>query len=194
MVPPLWSGTGIGRANRNSIASVQGVFWHLLDGPDHPKLRTDASGEDDLFALIDQIAPDITLCRTADIASIKRIRGTVRYIMEGGGAPLGGKSHRICFADSLFDFAEMPDLTPSEIALCERAGRDFWANRIERLQMDTREAWKKRLALPDGKKLYGLPLEYEHEENFFGQHHAFASAFETVKAVVERLPDDAIPW
>jgi len=192
MVPPLWRGTGIGREQANAIRSVSGVFWHLLDEADPLALRVDARGEAQVRELIAQIAPDIVLCRSADVATPRSFPGTVRFIMEGGGAPLGNGLYHPGLAETLFDFGIMPQLTADQCALLDQAGRDLFADRAPALTFDSRAKWRRRLGLPEGKTLYGVPLEYEHEENFFSAHHPYRSNAQLLRTLADKAPDDAI--
>ena len=108
LVPPLWRNTGIGPEQIDLIAELPHVFWHVLDGPDHTNLRGDAAQPDDLFALIDHINPDVTLCRSADIVSPQRFPGTVRYIMEAAAPPFVTQSQCIWLAPTLQPVSFLP--------------------------------------------------------------------------------------
>ncbi|QIQ86276.1 hypothetical protein [Erythrobacter sp.] len=80
MVPPLWRGTGLDARHIPLLAALPEVRWHVLDGPDHPVLRSDASGIGELLELVNFIAPDLTLCRSADTATPALYPGHVRFI------------------------------------------------------------------------------------------------------------------
>ena len=192
LVPPSWCNTGLGEEQIDLIADLDHVRWYLLDGPDHPQLRTDASGQDDLFALVDDINPDIVLCRSADIATPTRFPGTVRYIMEGGAPPFQTGNNWISLSPSLFDHGLMPPLSPELADRLDRVAGPLWAQMVQQIALPTRATFFEQTGLPTDKIIIGLPLEYEHEETFFGQHHRYADNAAMITAVSAMLDDKIV--
>lgn len=192
LVPPLWRGTGIGPAQLAGCADLDTVDWYILDGDDHPRLRVSAAGEDELFALIDRINPDITLCRSADLDSAARFPGLVRFIMEGAAPPFATDPSAAWLAETLFDHALMPALAPTTRARLDAAFRPQWDAARARLATDDRDNFLAATDLPRDKRLIALPLEYEHPEMFFGQHNAFASNIDLLNHVAGQLDDDSV--
>ena len=192
LVPPLWRNTGIGPEQIDLIAELPHVFWHVLDGPDHTNLRGDAAQPDDLFALIDHINPDVTLCRSADIVSPQRFPGTVRYIMEAAAPPFVTQSQCIWLAPTLFDYGMMPEFSPEQAAKLDTLAGPLWDQMHHALDLPPKEDFMSAHSLPDGRRIIGLPLEYEHEENFFDQHHRFAENAQMTTSIVATLDDDCV--
>ncbi|GAB5480265.1 MAG: hypothetical protein Pars92KO_00220 [Parasphingorhabdus sp.] len=192
LVSPLWQNTGIGEEQINLIGDLDHVRWYVLDGPDHPLLRTDASGEDDLFALVDGINPDLVLCRSADIATPKRFPGIVRYIMEGAAPPFRTGSNWISLSPSLFDHGLMPSFSSEQADELDRLAEPLWGQMLADMALSTRAEFLTKTGLPNDKIIIGLPLEYEHEENFFGQHHHYSNNAEMILELASALGDDAI--
>ena len=196
MVPPLWCGTGIGEAEAVHIEALPHVHWHLLDGPDHPRLRSDASDEDDLIEFVEAIAPDITLCRSADVKTPARFPGAVRFLMEGGAPPFNLGVADLALKHELFDHGFIPELAPNVAHALDGIARELWNDMTAQLDLPTRANFLAQIRLSDsgldGRRLIGLPLEYEHPESFFGQHHAYDSNADMVRALAAQLGDAAV--
>ena len=192
LVPPLWRNTGLGEEHIGLIAELDHVFWYILDGSDHPRLRSDASGEEDLIALVHDINPDLVLCRSADIATPARFPGIVRYIMEGGAPPVRTGTSWITLSPSLFDHGLMPDLSPEQCAELDRLATPIWSQMLQDNILPDRAGFLSIAGLPEDKAIIGLPLEYEQQENFFGQHHRYASNAEMIAGIAPMLRDDMV--
>ncbi|QTD55413.1 hypothetical protein [Parasphingorhabdus cellanae] len=192
LVPPLWCNTGLGEEQLDLIADLDHVRWYVLDGPDHPRLRTDASAEDDLLELVRDIDPDFVLCRSADIITPARFPGTIRYMMEGAAPPFQTGNNWITLAPSLFDHGLIPTLSPEDTAILDQLAGSLWAQMLSHTQLPSRNAFLAATNLPDDKTVIALPLEYEHEENFFGQHHRYDSNAAMIEALAAALNDDTI--
>ncbi len=198
MVPPLWQGTGISRNEAPHIEALPHVHWHLLNGPGHPQLRIDASGEDDLIKFVETIAPDLTLCRSADMKTPARFPGTVRYMMEGGAPPFQLGNQEMALKTQLFDHGFIPAMDPDVAEALDRAAQELWDDMRARLTIHPRDEFLRDARLDRGRaggqrdisqRIIGMPLEYEHPENFFGQHHSFASNADMIHTVARDLPD-----
>lgn len=196
MVPPLWSGTGIGMGEAEHLRSLPTVHWHILDGPDHPLLRTDASDEGDLIHFVQSLAPDLTLCRSADLKTPACFPGTVRFIMEGATPPFDLSNLNVTLKAGLFDHGFMPEFDSKTADQLDAIAGDLWSDMIARRNLcpdqSSRAEFLAGARLDAGKPLIGLPLEYEQAENFFGQHHAFPNNAALVRAVAEEIGEEAI--
>ncbi len=192
LVPPLWRNTGIGEEQIDLVTELDHVFWYILDGPDHPRLRSDASGEEDLIALVHDINPNLVLCRSADIVTPARFPGTVRYIMEGAAPPVRTGSNWITLSPTLFDHGLMPALTPEQQAELDSFAAPIWAQMLQDSTLPSRSEFLSMAGLPSDKTIIGLPLEYEQEENFFGQHHRYTDNAVMVEAIAPMLRDDMV--
>lgn len=192
LVPPLWRNTGLGEEHIDLIEELDHVFWYILDGPDHSRLRSDASGEEDLIALVRDINPDLVFCRSADIATPARFPGIVRYIMEGAAPPVRTGTSWITLSPSLFDHGVMPELSPEQCAELDRMSAPIWSQMMDENILPDRAEFLSMTGLPEDKIFIGLPLEYEQHENFFGQHHRYANNVAMIAAIAPMLGDDMI--
>ncbi len=192
LVPPLWRGTGIGPAQLARCADLDAINWYILDGDDHPTLRTSAAGEEDLFALVRQLDPDLTLCRSADIDSAARFPGTVRFIMEGAAPPFVTDPALVWLSDTLFDHGLMPVLDPAARARLDAAFRPQWDAAHASFADADRARFLDATGLPQDKRLIALPLEYEHPEMFFGQHNVFGSNVDLLNHLADQIDDDSV--
>jgi len=191
MVPPLWCGTGIGPDQLAGVGAADRVEWHILDGDDHPRLRAGGDRFDDLVDLVHDIDPDLTLCRSADLGTPRRFPGKVLYMMESAFPPFPSQVEWLVLREHPFDHCMVPDL-----GLAEKAG----------LHADFDEIWsavRRRVAgqgadegvrdgAAAGDLIVSLPLEYEHEENFFGIHRPYADNAALVSALAEAVGDDVL--
>lgn len=194
MAPPEWRNTGLSRAQAPLIEQADGVFWHLLDGPNHRQLRIDASEDDALIEFVERLAPDLVLCRSADIKTPARFPGIVRHLMEGGAPPLKNGVNRIRLAETLFDYGMMPELSAQENARLDAIGAQLWADQIDPLErsLPTRAQFLAETGLPPDRPIIALPLEYEHAENFFNQHLPIPNNPAMIAAIAAQIPADAV--
>ena len=171
MVPPPWRGTGIADA-----AALPRVTWHRLDAPEHPRLRDDGLAYPGLLERVAAIAPDLTLARSADIVAPARFPGTLRYLMEASIPLIAPVLTRIQLADTLFDHGcTAPLPAPTIDAAWRQAQADF----------PPRDG----PALPDGRRLVALALEFEHPEMFFARHRPWPDNAAMIDALAAMLPD-----
>lgn len=192
LVPPLWQGTGLGDPEIDLALTIEGVAWHPLDGPGHPALRTDASGDSGLAEFVQALAPDLTLCRSADIRTPAGFPGTVRYIMEGGTPPFALPPHWVILSETLFDHGFAPALSQAEAASLRASVAPAWhAARASALRQP-RDAVMASLNLPADRRILSVPLEYEHPEMFFGQHHLPPNNIALLTHIAARVPDDVV--
>lgn len=192
LVPPMWRNTGIGPGQLSACGDLEMVDWYILDGEDHPRLRTSAVDEEDLIALVRDIGADLTLCRSADLETPALFPGTVRFIMEGAAPPFVTSPATVWLPETLFDHGMMPPLEPALRARLDVAFQPLWDDAHLRFGVADRDAFLARAGLPHGKRLIGLPLEYEHEEMFFGQHYSFPSNIDLVNAIADQIDDDTV--
>lgn len=197
IVPPLWRNTGISPDQLSACADLKHVRWHMADGEDHPSLRTSPVAADELVEFVQSIGADYTVCRSADITTPARFPGIVRFVMEGGAPPLSTAPQWVVLQPGILDHGGAPDLTPD---LREALDVDF-APHWSRLASGSASNEKFRLSrtealglmgLPEDRKIIALPLEYEHEENFFGIHRRFGRNADLVAHVADGLDDDFV--
>lgn len=192
LIPPLWCNTGLGEEQLDLIADLTHVNWIILDGADHPTLRSDASGEEDLIELVRKLNPDLTLCRSADIATPARFPGTVRYIMEGGAPPAQTGANWVTLSPGLFDHGLMPELSTEDRDHLDQLAGPIWAQMHQQTALPSREEFLTLAGLPTDRMIIGLPLEYENEENFFGQHHRYPDNAAMIRALAPGLRNNSM--
>jgi hypothetical protein len=191
MVPPLWCGTGIGPEQMAGVAAADRVEWHILDGEDHPRLRRNGDGYDGLLDLVHRIGPDLALCRSADLETPRLFGCPVRHMMEAAFPPFPSRPEWLVLRKDPFDHCVMPELAPVETDGLH-AGFDAIWSAIRRKVAGQAPDDGLRDRREDGAEalLVSLPLEYEHEENFFGMHRPYADNAALVSALAEAVGDD----
>lgn len=184
LAPEPWRGTGIGARELARCADLPMIGWTLIGGDAHPSLRTTPVDPARLFADVAAFAPDHVLCRSADLTTPVRFPGRIHYLMEGGVPPFPLPAHWIWLADAPFAHGMMPALDADDLAMLEAWIAEPW-DRLRARVPNTRRRPGEPLRLC-------LPLDYEHEENFFLAHRpgpAGNAAF--VRAVAATLADGA---
>ncbi len=190
LVPPLWRNTGIGPEQLQNAADLQDVLWYVLDGPSHHLLRTDASDQQDLISLVSNIDPDIVLCRSADMVTVKEFPGTIRFIMEAGIPPLKTDNTLIQIVPALFDHGILPDLTYEQLERLSFIGNLLFEEMDSQMSIPPRAEFFRKSRLPTDKFIIGLALEYEHEENFFAKHRPFSNNADVIEKIASQLGDE----
>lgn len=189
LAPPPWSGTGIGQRELDAQMPVQ---WHLFDADSHPSMRTGATERARIVDVVATLAPDYVLCRSADAEITRDFPGTVRHIMEGGAAPLSLPPHWVVLQDDLFDHGLVPDIDSAARAELDRLIAPAWSALQARARpsRQMRKAFAKWAELPSDRPILALPLEYEHEENFFPIHRVGAAPnHRLIAELAERIDD-----
>lgn len=193
IVPPLWSGTGIGVDQLMQCADLEDVAWHIWDTDYHEDIRTSAAADKELLALIRDIDADYTLCRSADVDTPQQFPGQVRFLMEGIMPTLPCPAGWLMLPEGILDAGTVPALETPERELLERDFAPLWerlnAHWRERADPAGRALFCERAGIPADKRIIAMPLEYEHHENFFLIHRRFESNVELVREVAERLDD-----
>jgi hypothetical protein len=193
IVPPSWSGTGIAAEQLSHVAAADRVEWHIVDSEDHPRLRAGGDGLDDLIDLVHEIDPDLTLCRSADLDTPRRFPGTVRYMMEAAFPPFPSRVEWVVLREHPFDHCVMPKLGPAETQGLHAGFEEIWSALRRKIAGQTPDDGLRDRTGPGGSDLIvSLPLEYEHEENFFGIHRPYADNAALVSALAEAVGDNVL--
>ena len=190
VVPPMWKGTGMDANQAHLVKKLGHVHWHILNGPDHPILRYDASDNDELIEFLHLLSPDLTLCRSADIKTPAQFPGHVRYIMEGGAPPFWTGQHWIVLSSGLFDHGLLPDLSAEQEVALDNLADLLFSQALDTPPMPSRSAVFEAAGLCPETRTVAVPLEYEHEENFFRQHLTHPDNARFLYEVARSLPDD----
>ncbi|MDT8757909.1 CDP-glycerol glycerophosphotransferase family protein [Sphingomonas psychrotolerans] len=189
IVPPLWSGTGIGQAELQRCADLTEVHWHIIGSADHPSYRTRPEDPDALVAFVETIDPDYTICRSADVETPARFPGRIAYLMEAefaptlfGPVPIGGRL-QITWPD-FFAFGMMPSLSEAERTWLLEVTSARWRELGNATDAADRQRALAELGIPPDRKIISLPLQCQRRDNFFGQVHGLQ---ESPDAFVARI-------
>jgi hypothetical protein len=174
LAPAPWSGTGLGAPELERVADMANVQWAIVDDAEHPSLRTVPSDPQGLIDYVRSLAPDLTLCRSADFETPRHFPGQVRYIMEAVTTPFQPVSpaNTVHFTEAPFVNGAMPALSEADAARLDALIAPFWADMDAHWHAAAhdRDSAYRHLGIPDDRPAVLLPLEYEHAENFFLQH------------------------
>lgn len=172
LAPAPWRGTGLGERELGLCAHLPNVCYHIVDDADHPSMRTEPVQRDGIIAFVRSLAPDYTICRSADFETVKGFPGIVRHMTEGGADPLTLPLDTFHLTQFPFDHGILPDLNEAQLAELLELIDPFWDRLLAAGKGN--EAQEKGLVnwadLPDDRPTLFVPLEYEDEENFFIQH------------------------
>jgi hypothetical protein len=142
--------------------------------------------------LVRQIDPDLCLCRSADIVTPSAFPGVVRYIMEAHADPFGTSYRNVQLCEGLFDHGMMPAFDPARGQWLEDAMAQPWARQTTAFPSMERAEFLEKAAIPAGKLLIGLTLDFEHEEVFWDQHNPHPSNIDQINAIADQIDDDAM--
>lgn len=176
LAPKPWRGTGIGERELARCVDLSHVRWCIMDGDDHPTTRTKPRAAADIIDFVQNLAPDYVFCRSADFETVKAFPGKVRFLMEGGIAPFRLPDRWIMIQEQLLEHAALPQLDqPARDRLVE-AIAPAWSKLRTRHRRDpeARTATLAAAGLPADRPVLLLPLEYDHDENFFRMHRVGA--------------------
>lgn len=188
MVAPMWRGTGIEAEQLAPLADLDGVHWHVIDADDPALFREDGAAVDGLLDLVAEIAPDLTLARSADLDTPRRFPGILRHVTEGGAPPFETDPCWFVLDEQPFHLGALPDTAAALAAMCEAALGDLWAAMDARNVLgDGPDDWRDHFGLPNTRPVLCVPLQYEHEENLYARHAAFDRADALVRHLMEQL-------
>lgn len=169
LAPIFWQGTGVGQAQYDLCAHLPQVMWHVVTNEDHRSMRVGATQRSAIVEFVRSLDPDVVLCRAADFETTKDFSGRVLHITEGAADPLVLPIDVVHFADAPFSHGVMPPLDEGLAARLDSLIAPYWdafANpRVT--QANVQSDFRKWANLPDDRPVLFLPLEYEHEENFY---------------------------
>jgi hypothetical protein len=192
MVAPMWRNTGLTPAQLAPLGDLDRIGWHVIDADDPALFRTDGAAVEGLLDLVAEIAPDITLVRSADFETPKRFPGTVRYIMEGAAPPFATDQRWSVFEPLPFAHGCI-DPTQDAFAdrcaaLMDQAGIMPGLALVEKLE----SGWRDALGLPYARPVVAVPLHYEHEENFFLAHASHPDSIALLSALDDALDPEVV--
>jgi hypothetical protein len=190
MIASLWRNTGIEAENLAPLSDLERIHWHVID-PDHGEaFRFDGASVPGLLDLVAQIAPDLTLARSADTHTPARFPGPLRYIMEGALPPFDIAPPPILIEETPFALGAMPAGSDAIADHCVGALADLWAASDRFRYPELRSNWRRSLGLPTERPILAVPLHYEHEENLFLMHSRFPKAVDLITHLLATLDED----
>ncbi|MHA6718020.1 hypothetical protein ACX40Y_01090 [Sphingomonas sp. RS6] len=172
LAPVPWCGTGLGPEELARCTDLAEVRWYIMDGPDHPSMRTVPDDAEGLIDFVRSIAPDVVLCRTADHATAARFPGTMRLLMEGRFEPFAPPPRWILLAERPHDYGLIAPFSYDQSDRLRALIAPAWDRLRQRLvpPPGEREALFSRLAIPLDRPMLLLPLQCETEDNFLAMH------------------------
>lgn len=191
LAPTPWRNTGISQREIDRLADLPEVQWLIIHGEEHPSTRTAAAGSLGLADFVQDLSPDYVFCRSADFETVAGFPGTVRFIAEAGAPPFSLPAHWVSLQQGMFAHGVIPELPEQDWQQLEAAFAPIWsALRVQvTAGLPSREQVFAAAALRPDQPVLLLPLEYEHEENFFLAHRVGARPNHLlVKEIAERLP------
>jgi hypothetical protein len=192
IVAPLWRNTGIAPAGLAPLTTLRKLRCHVIDaqyGLDAARdFREDATRLPGVIGLVRRIDADLTLARSADFTAPGQFPGTVRYLMEGAAPPFETHPAAVVLDTLPFAHGHMPPAAEPVADICAPRLETI-ANRFVRPDPNAARAL---LGLPSDRPVLAVPLHYEHEENLFLAHAAFADSLALIGHLHARLPGDVL--
>lgn len=172
IVPPPWNGTGVPGERLESLSRQVGGTWHLFDDPDHPTIRTAGWKVSALMRLVNGIAADYTICRSAEIETPRAFRGLAAFLMEGDYPPFAHGTLVRLTGPAIFSHGAMPSLTNAQQALLRQstAGLREALRPNGPAEADARARFFAKTGLPENRPVVAVPLEHDGPDNFYMLH------------------------
>lgn len=172
LAPMFWQGTGVGQPQYDLCEHMPHICWHVATDQDHISMRTKAKQAPAIIDFVRSLEPDFVLCRSADLETVRHFPGIVRHITEGGAEPLLLPVGAVHFTGQPFAHGLLPDLGDDEVARLDKLIASYWQPLLDvpEAKAEAQAAFRDWAKLPSDQPVLFLPLEYEHEENFFTIH------------------------
>lgn len=164
MVAPLWRNTGISGEHLVPLTGLEKLRWHIVDEEDPALFRKAAHCIAGLVETVNKAAPDLVLARSADFETPRQFDAPVRYIMEAAAAPFATHPAWIVLEEQPFAYGAMPQ-DEALLEACILRATPLW-NHARRMAA-SRDQAREALGLDHDGPVLAVPLQYEHEENFF---------------------------
>lgn len=172
LAPVFWKGTGVGQSQYDLCQHMPQICWHVVTDQDHPSMRTKAKQADAIIDFVQSLNPDFVLCRSADFDTVRQFPGIVRHITEGGAEPLLLPVGAVHFAQEPFAHGLLPDLSDEHIAQLDALIEPYWQPLVDApyAKVAAQNSFREWAKLACDRPVLFVPLEYEHDENFYTIH------------------------
>jgi hypothetical protein len=194
LAPIPWRDTGIGPKQIYSCRDLPQITWHIIDDANHTDLRFNAATvREDLLSFVRDLAPDMTLCRTADFQTAYRFPGLVRFLMEVAATPFDIGTCNAMITEQPFANGVMPELRIAELSRLDELIDSRWNEMQQHWHaiIPDRSVLCDALEIKDDRPILIMPLEYENSENFFNDQYmgTGACALTMIREVVEKFAE-----
>jgi len=189
MVAPLWRNTGVDGAQLQPLVDLAKLRWHIVDEADPEIFRIAADRIDGLLDIVAGIAPDLILARSADFATPARFLAPVRYIMEAAAGPFVTDPTWVILEEQPFAYGAMPG-DAALLEACVARTQALWQGALGGVTSPA--LVRQELGLPLDRPLLAVPLQYEHDENFYLLHAAFPDSVAMLTALLAALPEQVL--
>ncbi|PSJ41687.1 hypothetical protein C7I55_05145 [Sphingomonas deserti] len=199
-IPLPWKGTGLSEHQLAQCIDLPNVHWHVLDGDDHPSLRTKPSSPESLIDFAKSIAPDYCFCRSADVTTPMSFPGKVKFLMEAAIPPFEAGPYtaggRITLdGPGIFDRGALPALRAGDHLRLREMIRPIWQGLERRHSRDalSRAEYLAATGLPEDRRIIAVPLDYEGQSNFLNEVHRLTPHnAQLILDLAEMIDDDAV--
>jgi hypothetical protein len=192
MIAPMWRGTGIEAQHLMAAADLAEVHWHVIDQADPEQFRLAGAEVPGLVDLVDEIGPDLTLARSADIATTRHFPGLVRFIMEAGAPPFASDQRWIVLDEEPFTQSALAADDGGLAENCARRLTPAWDLAARDAPGGTRTALRNLMGLPLDRPVLAVPLHYEHHENYFLSLAAFPDGEAMIEGLLAATCEDVV--
>ncbi len=189
MVAPLWRNTGVEGEQLMPLVDLAKLHWHVVDEGDPELFRIAAHRIAGLVERVNKTAPDLVLARSADFETPKGFAAPVRYIMEAAAAPFATHPAWIVLEEQPFAYGAMPH-DDALVEACVLRTQGLWDH--ARRGLITREQARAELGIAHKGPVLAVPLQYEHDENFYLLQAAHRDSTTLLGDLLDRTPDKVL--
>lgn len=168
IVAPVWCATGLNMRDVEPLSDLTALNWHIISADNPADFVMDGTEVEGLLDLVNAINPDLTLARSADRRTPGFFPGMVRYIMEHGCHPFHTPYRGFVLEEQPFYHGVMPAHVAKAGDYAAKLLGPNWDKINDIFSEPAPGDSRARLGLPADRPVLAIPLQYEHEENFFG--------------------------
>jgi hypothetical protein len=188
IIPAIWTANPAASACFRAFATHKNVTLYPITPYRDNLDALDMDGPTaEIVDIVNAIAPDYCLCRSANPELPQHFPGQLRYVMEAGAPPFKIPRPWISLQPQIFDHGFVPVL-PAHMQdqLVAMIG-PIWEEMESRRPQDS--AWLRKHGLPADRKIIALPLEYDHPDNLFRVHRSIYPNAELITHMLHRVEE-----